>query len=59
MIFLFMTIIGSYFIFSEVCGDLDSTKMACDELGLPVSETGKTCVFPSVIYLITNDTEYG
>ena len=36
MIFLFMTIIGSYFIFSEVYGDLDSTKMACDELGLPV-----------------------
>ena len=59
MIFLFMAIIGSYFIFSEVYGDLDSTKMACDELGLPVSETGKTCVFSSVIYPITSDTEYG
>ena len=58
MIFLFMAIIGSYFTFSEVYGDPDSTKMACDELGLPVSETGKTCVFSSVIYPITSDTEY-
>jgi glucose/arabinose dehydrogenase len=53
-----MAIIGSYFTFSEVYGDPDSTKMACDELGLPVSETGKTCVFSSVIYPITSDTEY-
>ena len=58
VIFLFMTIIGSYFTFSVVYGDLDSTKMTCDELGLPVSETGKTCVFPSARDIKMYDKEY-
>ena len=53
-----MTIIGSYFTFSVVYGDLDSTKMTCDELGLPVSETGKTCVFPSARDIKIYDKEY-
>jgi glucose/arabinose dehydrogenase len=53
-----MTIIGSYFTFSVVYGDLDSTKMTCDELGLPVSETGKTCVFSSARDIKIYDKEY-
>ena len=58
IIFLFITIIGSYFTYSVVYGDLDSTKMTCDELGLPVSETGKTCVFPLIVAPLVSDMEY-
>ena len=33
----------------EVYGDLESTRMACDELGIPIAPDGKSCIFPPEI----------
>ena len=33
----------------EVYGDLESTRMACDELGVPIAPDGKSCIFPPEI----------
>jgi len=33
----------------DVYGDLESTRMACDELGVPIAPDGKSCIFPPEI----------
>ena len=57
-IFLFITLIGSFFSLSAVYGELEGTKMVCDELGLPISENQKSCVFPTLVQPELGNSEY-
>ena len=48
LITIFLFIIVTFFSFSEVYGELEGTKMFCDELGALISENQKSCILPTV-----------